>query len=189
MTEHAPFTLFRVDADHTTEASIRSGNIITDPPAKIVNLIDFDGTRGLGGHPDENTKLIAFQPMVGRFRSRNPAPFADATVKQDVGFEGIRFNLAILFNEQGLTEGNHAKGKDTLLRWSIERSTIRGLYPHGTIGMRSDWSPEFNITPSANAGLKITSYQYQQEIGMPYLTQGELVLEFSGDPNEVWFNE
>ena len=126
--------------------------------------------------------------MVGRFRSRNPAPFADATVKQDVGFEGIRFHLTMLFDEQGLTTG-HALGRNSLLRWSIERGTIRGTYPHGTIGMRNDWSPEFNITPSDQAGLKITSYQYLQEIGMPYLTRGEIILEFSGDPNEVWFNE
>ena len=184
----SPFALYRVDADHTTEASIRSDNIITEPPKNIENLIDFDGTRGIDGHPDEHTKLISFQPMVGRFRSRNPAPFSDATVKQDVGFEGIRFILTILFNEQGLTTG-HALGKDTLFRWSIQRSTIRADYPHGTIGMRNDWSPEFNIQPSNKAGLKITSYQYLQEIGMPYLTRGEITLEFSGDPNEVWFNE
>ena len=183
---HAPFTLYRVDADHTTEEEVRGNNILTETYGAN-NLIDFDHP-GVGiAWPDKNTKLISFQPMVGRFRSRNPAPFSDATVKQDVGFEGVRFNLTILFNEQGLSDGEHAKGKDTLLRWSIERSTIIEKYPHGTIGMHNDWSPEFNIQPSADAGLKITSYQYLQEIGMPYLTRGEITLEFSGDPNKVWF--
>ena len=184
----APFTLFRVDKTRTTEKIIRA-----DKPYHQLNSIDFDFVDSdprvpsdIPG-PDRHTKLIGFNPMVGRFRSRNPAPFSDATVKQDVGFEGIRFNLTMLFNEQGLPNGASAGGRSSLLRWSIERATIRGDFPHGTVGMRNDWSPEFNITPSSTAGLKITSYQYQQEIGMPYLTRGEITLEFSGDPNTVWF--
>ena len=182
----APFTLFRVDKTHTTEGDARG--VLIEPDYRTMNVLDFDDPGLARAAPDRLTKLISFQPMVGRFRSRNPAPFADATVKQDVGFEGIRFHLTMLFDEQGLTTG-HALGRNSLLRWSIERGTIRGTYPHGTIGMRNDWSPEFNIEPSDQAGLKITSYQYLQEIGMPYLTRGEIILEFSGDPNEVWFNE
>lgn len=183
----SPFTLFRVDKAHTTEKSIRADNDYHQ-----LNSIDFDFVDSDPRvpsdipAPDRNTKLIGFNPMVGRFRSRNPAPFSDATVKQDVGFEGIRFNLTILFDEQGLRDKVYAGGKYTLRRWSMERATIRELYPHGTIGMRNDWSPEFNITPSATAGLKVTSYQYTQEIGMPYLVQGEVAIEFSGDPNTVW---
>ena len=183
----APFTLFRVDRPHPTEKAVRG-----DLSYHQYNSIDFDfvdtdpRTPSDIPAPDRNTKLISFQPMVGRFRSRNPAPFSDATVKQDVGFEGVRFHLIFLFDEQGLRDGVSAGGRSNLRRWSIGRSTIRELYPHGTIGMRNDWSPEFDITPSATAGLKITSYQYSQEIGMPYLTQGEITLEFSGDPNTVW---
>ena len=188
----APFTLFRVGYDDEDPPVLRSTEVKIKEKIdfyRLHNLIDFDHTGEDLVIPDKNTKLIAFQPMVGRFRSRNPAPFADATVKQDVGFEGIRFHLTMLFNEQGLPNGVYAAGRRNLLRWSIQRSTIRELYPHGTIGMRNDWSPEFNITPSDKAGLKITSYQYLQELGMPYLTRGEIILEFSGDPKEVWFNE
>ena len=117
------------------------------------DVLDCDGKDPAGSDrdfPDNNTKLISFQPMVGRFRSRNPAPFSDATVKQDVGFEGTRFNVTILFNEQQLIDGQHALGRDVIFRWAIERATVRELFPHGTIGMRNDWSPEFNITPSVN---------------------------------------
>ena len=185
---HGRVCLFRFDADALATDDERH------VPA-VGNILEIEGDAEL---PDGNTWYTSCKGAMSRIDTRNPAPFAENTPRPDTGFDGLRVEMNLLFDERerkiGRTgnplsdtpdKNNMAKGLALLRDWFREDNSIRGKYRHGRIGMRNDYRPEFNVVPDNYGGYKLVHLETDHDLDVPYYIRTTIILQYAGAPGQT----
>ena len=165
MATHGKLVIFRMTDTTDTE------DTITD------DKVEFDGDAQV---PDEKSGVISFAPVLSRTQTENPAPFQEISRKPDTGFAGIRYTLQLFFDESD----GEAEGIQRIRNWYREENATSD-FREGLFGIRNDYRPEFDLTPSSNAGYKLIHFELNQELLHSKLVRATLILEFSGDPAKL----
>ncbi len=141
--------------------------------------ITADKIEMVGGvTPDNRTEVISFTPVMTRTPAEVPAPFLDEARKPDTGFAGNRYTLQLFFDESLGTAASIEKLRD----WFINSNSIKAKFKNGRFGIRNDYRPEFDLVPNNDAGYKLVHFEIMQDLAIPTLFRGTVILEFSGDP-------
>ena len=132
--------------------------------------------------PDGKTGIIQITNMINKHQPQDDEPYASSTRKKDTGFNGAEIMLEIFFDEDAI---GTAQAIARLRKWIAESNSVPIKFPHNRIGIRNDYRPEWNLTPSATAGYKITAFKTTTNLEHQNQTIGSLTLTFSGDGTEI----
>ncbi len=160
-TTEGQFAIFRVTETGDTEAT-------------VTDKIEVEGDADT---PDGRTKLISFRPRLSRARNSNASPYTEEPKKPDTGLSDLMYEITLLIDESAGTAGAIKK----LRNWFREAGTVRGKFKEGRFGIRNNYRPEFNLTPSLNAGYKFTDFDCLHDLGIRALFRVTLIMEFSGE--------
>ena len=146
-----------------------------DTESSVSDKVEFEGTASL---PDNRSGIVSFDPVLGRHKPENPLPHANKADKPDTGFAGDTYTFELVFDEETGRAGAIAKFRD----WLAGDQTVDGIFDEGSIGVRNNYRPEYNLHPNNNAGYKVVSFSIHQNLALQNFVYGTLILEFSGDP-------
>lgn len=135
------------------------------------------------GIAESNTLgIIHFHWEIPNRRVDVPNPDTRSLAKPDTGIAPILLVLDIVFNQK-TTDVIEIK---RLAKFALGNQTVRNLYKHGRFGVFCDEETTMNLNPTATSGFKIQAFSFDDMIaaGGGYAT-GKLVLEFSGDVNDL----
>ena len=141
-----------------------------------------EGVRLSPQMPDKKSGIISTSCMMSRTQTDNAAPIQEESRKPDTGFQGLRITIQAVFDE---SDRKYALGLAILKRWMTEDNFVRGLYPNGRFGFRNDFQPEFNITPTVDAGLKLVRVNSTLDNMYFQLRTIEIILEQSGAADKI----
>lgn len=152
-----------------------------------IDLLEIEGDART---PDDRTWYVSCKDVMSRIDTRNPAPFAENTPRPDTGFDGLRIEMSLMFDERArfighATKDTPAKGIGLLRNWFREDNSIRGKFRHGRIGMRNDYRPEFNLKPDNYGGYKLVHLEIDHDLDVPYYIRATIILQYAGAPGLI----
>ncbi len=144
----------------------------------VTDKVEFEGNAIT---PDNRSGVVSFVPALGRHKPENPLPHANRADKPDTGFSGDLYTFEVVFDEESGTAQAIAKFRD----WLAEDQTVDGIYDEGSIGVRNNYRPEFDLVPNNDAGYKVVNFTIHQNLTLQNFVYATIVLEFSGDPKRL----
>ena len=118
--------------------------------------IEFDGDADT---PDSRSHISSYKVIMSLVTQENPNPNTNnPNSLQDTGLAIVEYELTGYFDEKEGTAGGIAYFRN----WLRQAKTSASL-PFGGFGIRNDVKPEFDITPTANAGFILEHFECNED--------------------------
>lgn len=187
--KHGEFALFRCQDNRYngeyTHTDSNNDDIIGVDSSEIIHFGSVDIiTDDDEKEPDGNSYIMGMKFSARRVDTDNPLPQTNKVNNPDTGFGGTTITLNLLFDQTNSSDAI-ALGINKLIAWTNNDNdieTVEGSFRFGRFGIRDDRHSDLNVNPTKTQGVKIVSFDFDEDYTFYGQIQAVLVLRISGDP-------
>lgn len=136
---------------------------------------------GLDDNTNKKIGLISFKPVFDSRQTDVPNPDQESTSVPDTGLIPTGFELDVVVNEK--IDDNIDLAKMSL--FALEPKAIRAIFSKGRFGIRYDAKSWLNVTPTNFIGLKLTHYDFMDDLVWGGLNHVKIAFSLGGNPADI----